>query len=73
MTRASGLAARMLPPPLDDTAEQTEKRAAMKQGHAPDASAGSVWVRTLRKAGSTLNDRAARRYNQRWAGPPTSA
>ncbi|MGX1548336.1 SDR family NAD(P)-dependent oxidoreductase [Streptomyces adustus] len=73
VTRASGLAARMLPAPPDDTAEQTEKQATMKQGHAVDASAGSVWLRTLRRAGSALNDRAARRYNQRWAGPPTSA
>ncbi|MFD9007030.1 hypothetical protein ACFV0T_39885 [Streptomyces sp. NPDC059582] len=44
----------------------------MKQGHALDASQGA-WVRTLSWAGSALDDRAARRYNQRWAGPPTSA
>ncbi|WP_338017593.1 SDR family NAD(P)-dependent oxidoreductase [Streptomyces adustus] len=73
VTRASGLAARVLPTPPDDAAERTGERAAMMQGHALDASARSVWARTLRRAASVLNDRAARRYNQRWAGPPTSA
>ncbi|MGW1728013.1 SDR family NAD(P)-dependent oxidoreductase [Streptomyces sp. NPDC002306] len=69
VTRASGLAARVLPA----APEQTEKGAPMKQGHALDASAGGAWARALRRAGSALNDRAARRYNQHWAGPPTSA
>ncbi|MGW2962419.1 SDR family NAD(P)-dependent oxidoreductase [Streptomyces sp. NPDC001220] len=73
VTRASGLAARVLPPAPDDAAEQTGKRTETKQGHALDVSAGPPWLRTLRRAGSALNDRAARRYNQRWAGPPTSA
>lgn len=73
MTRASGLVARVLPPPPGDAAEQIGEPAAMQQGHALNAAAGPVWLRTLRRAGSMLNDRTAHRYNQRWAGPPTSA
>ncbi|MET9089552.1 SDR family NAD(P)-dependent oxidoreductase [Streptomyces sp. NPDC004237] len=74
VTRANGLAARVLPaPPLDGTAGQPPQRAPFRQGHALDASAGPAWVRTLRRASSALNDRAAHRYNQRWAGPPTTS
>jgi short-subunit dehydrogenase len=73
VTRASGLAAQLLPAPPDGAAEQTGQKAAMKQGHALDTSAGPVWARALRRVGGALNDRAAGHYNQRWAGPPTSA
>ena len=73
VTRANGLAARVLPaPPLDGTGEQPPQPP-FRQGHALDASAGPAWVRTLRRASSALNDRAAHRYNQRWAGPSTSS
>ncbi|MEW2131867.1 SDR family NAD(P)-dependent oxidoreductase [Streptomyces sp. NPDC005435] len=70
-TRASGLAARVLPAaPVDAGAAA---RGTMWQGHVLRVRRGPVWARAARAAGSALNDRAARRYNQGRPGPPTSA
>ncbi|MEU2424979.1 SDR family NAD(P)-dependent oxidoreductase [Streptomyces sp. NPDC007851] len=74
VTRASGLVARALPMPFDDTAGRAAERSPMRQGHDLEAApAAPAWARALRRAGSALNDRAAHRYNQSWAGPPTSS
>lgn len=73
VARVNGLVARALPTPLDDGAEGTAQRAPLRQGHDLTAPAAPAWARALRRAGSALNDRAAQRYNQSWAGPPTSA
>ncbi|MEU8642161.1 SDR family NAD(P)-dependent oxidoreductase [Streptomyces sp. NPDC048674] len=73
VTRLSGLAARLLPrsPSADGTVgESADDR--MAQGHAIDRPATS-WTEKARRLSAGLNDRAARRYNQRIPGPPTSA
>ncbi|MFF0386515.1 SDR family NAD(P)-dependent oxidoreductase [Streptomyces sp. NPDC004286] len=67
-TRATGLAARTLPRSPDDDPPRP-----LRQGHSLRTPRTPTWRRALNKAGRTLNDRAARRYNQRTPGPPTSA
>ncbi|MCX4913206.1 SDR family oxidoreductase [Streptomyces sp. NBC_00687] len=73
VTRLSGLAARLLPrsPSTDGTVGESADDG-MAQGHAIDRPATS-WTEKARRLSSGLNDRAARRYNQRIPGPPTSA
>ncbi|NEB33831.1 SDR family NAD(P)-dependent oxidoreductase [Streptomyces sp. SID14446] len=73
VTRLSGLAARLLPrsPSTDGTVSESAEDG-MAQGHAIDRPATS-WTEKARRLSSGLNDRAARRYNQRIPGPPTSA
>ncbi|WP_327411132.1 SDR family NAD(P)-dependent oxidoreductase [Streptomyces sp. NBC_01281] len=73
VTRLSGLAARLLPrsPSTDGTVSDSAEDG-MAQGHAIDRPATS-WTEKARRLSSGLNDRAARRYNQRIPGPPTSA
>ncbi|MET8033840.1 SDR family NAD(P)-dependent oxidoreductase [Streptomyces sp. NPDC005345] len=73
VTRLSGLAARLLPrsPSTDGTVSESADDG-MAQGHAIDRPATS-WTEKARRLSSGLNDRAARRYNQRIPGPPTSA
>ncbi|MEU6814406.1 SDR family NAD(P)-dependent oxidoreductase [Streptomyces sp. NPDC046860] len=67
-TRATGLAARTLPPsPTDDRTHP------LRQGHSLRVPHSPAWRRALNKAGRALNERAAQRYNQRSPGPPTSA
>ncbi|MFJ4834521.1 SDR family NAD(P)-dependent oxidoreductase [Streptomyces sp. NPDC088747] len=70
VTRVSGLVGRALP-----TAPETDPdtNTPMKQGHSLGAPAQPRWKEVLRRAGSSLNDRAAQRYNQQRPGPPTSA
>ncbi|MFE9768226.1 SDR family NAD(P)-dependent oxidoreductase [Streptomyces sp. NPDC005808] len=70
VTRVSGLAARALP-----TAPEADPAGAgtMKQGHFLGDLSQPRWRQALRRAGSSLNDRAAQRYNQQRPGPPTSA
>lgn len=69
VTRVSGLVARLLP---GAPAEGGEDTGGIIQGHHVDRS-GGAWTEKVRGWGSALNDRAARRYNQRTPGPPTSA
>ncbi|MEY2244504.1 SDR family NAD(P)-dependent oxidoreductase [Streptomyces sp. BF23-18] len=64
VTRLSGLGARLLPAP--------PAAHGIEQGHGIDRTA-STWREKVRRLGSVLNDRAARRYNQHIPGPPTSA
>ncbi|MGW2780229.1 SDR family NAD(P)-dependent oxidoreductase [Streptomyces populi] len=72
VTRLSGLVARLLPPP--PAGDSTVGRAGdgIEQGHGVNRDA-STWTEKVRRLGSSLNDRAAHRYNQRIPGPPTSA
>ncbi|BCL33277.1 SDR family NAD(P)-dependent oxidoreductase [Streptomyces aurantiacus] len=79
VTRISGLAARFLPPspspspsPAGDGGAGGTTEGGMAQGHGIDG-ARSTWTEKVRRLGSRLNDRAARRYNQAVPGPPTSA
>lgn len=70
VTRLSGLAARVLPDaPGGEGAEGTAERGTV-QGHHIDRPAHTL-TEKVRGWGSVLNDRAARRYNQRTPGPPT--
>ncbi|MFD5814077.1 SDR family NAD(P)-dependent oxidoreductase [Streptomyces sp. NPDC127038] len=72
VTRLSGLAARLLPAPPATPGDADAIGHGIQQGHDIDRSA-STWTEKIRKLGSGLNDRAARRYNQQIPGPPTSA
>ncbi|MFG2311537.1 SDR family NAD(P)-dependent oxidoreductase [Streptomyces sp. NPDC048566] len=73
VTRLSGLAARALPQAsARDAATPGRRGSGVEQGHRIDRPA-SGWTERLRRAGSLLNDRAARRYNQRTPGPPSDA
>lgn len=73
VTRLSGLAARLLPrSPSAESAAGDSADDGMAQGHTIDRPA-TTWTETARRLGSGLNDRAARHYNQRIPGPPTSA
>ncbi|MFJ7300789.1 MULTISPECIES: SDR family oxidoreductase [unclassified Streptomyces] len=73
VTRLSGLAARLLPrSPSAESAAGDSADDGMAQGHTIDRPATS-WTERARRLGSGLNDRAARHYNQRIPGPPTSA
>ncbi|WP_234020798.1 SDR family NAD(P)-dependent oxidoreductase [Streptomyces sp. 142MFCol3.1] len=68
-TRLNSLLARALP---SEPAEGATSDTHFTQGRDIDRRAGSL-SEAVRKWGSALNDRAARRYNQQTAGPPTSA
>ncbi|MEU0785508.1 SDR family NAD(P)-dependent oxidoreductase [Streptomyces sp. NPDC006173] len=70
VTRISGIAARLLPRAPED--DGSGPGGDIVQGHGIDR-ARSTWTEKVRRVGSGLNDRAARRYNQRIPGPPTSA
>jgi short-subunit dehydrogenase len=70
VTRISGVVARLLPSETRDHDNSTDDH--IVQGHDVDRPTHS-WTEKVREWGSALNDRAARRYNQRTAGPPTSA
>ncbi|MFE1285699.1 SDR family NAD(P)-dependent oxidoreductase [Streptomyces sp. NPDC058751] len=72
VTRLSRVAARLLPAPPAAHGGAGPAEHGIEQGHRIDRTA-STWTEKLRRLGSGLNDRAARRYNQRIAGPPTSA
>lgn len=72
VTRLNGLAARLLPPPPSAPRDTGTAGQDIEQGHGIDRSA-ATWTEKIRRLGSNLNDRAARRYNQRIPGPPTSA
>jgi short-subunit dehydrogenase len=73
VTKLSGLAARLLPrSPSRDGDVGGSGEDGIDQGHSIDRAAPS-WTEKVRRLGSGLNDRAARRYNQRVPGPPTSA
>ncbi|MFD9483037.1 SDR family NAD(P)-dependent oxidoreductase [Streptomyces sp. NPDC059991] len=68
VTRLGGVANRFLP-----GGGEAGEGGRMRQGHdVEDAPRGGLGER-IRKLGSALNDRAARRYNQMTPGPPTSA
>ncbi|WP_406835443.1 SDR family NAD(P)-dependent oxidoreductase [Streptomyces sp. AHU1] len=72
VTRLSGLVARLLPPPPTGDGAVGRAGDGIEQGHGVDRDA-STWTEKVRRLGSSLNDRAAHRYNQRIPGPPTSA
>ncbi|MEV6196504.1 SDR family NAD(P)-dependent oxidoreductase [Streptomyces sp. NPDC051920] len=72
VTRLSGLAARLLPAPPSAQGDTEAPGVDVKQGHGINRTA-STWTEKVRRLGSGLNDRAARRYNQQIPGPPTSA
>ncbi|MEU1073001.1 MULTISPECIES: SDR family NAD(P)-dependent oxidoreductase [unclassified Streptomyces] len=69
VTRLAGLANRFLPA----ADEEAGARGPIRQGHALKDAPRGGWAEKVRKLGSAMNDRAARRYNQMTPGPPTSA
>ncbi|WP_240529592.1 SDR family NAD(P)-dependent oxidoreductase [Streptomyces mangrovisoli] len=81
VTRLSGFAARLLPPPPavpGEAADGFEQSGGFEQGHDLDQGrvidrTAATWTEKVRRLGSLLNDRAAHRYNQHIPGPPTSA
>ncbi|MEU4347968.1 SDR family NAD(P)-dependent oxidoreductase [Streptomyces sp. NPDC023838] len=68
VVRLSGLANRLLP-----DAPDTGEEAGMRQGHSLQGAPRKAWAERIRRWGSALNDRAARRYNEVVPGPPTSS
>ncbi|MFJ8802820.1 SDR family NAD(P)-dependent oxidoreductase [Streptomyces sp. NPDC102487] len=69
VTLLSGVVARLLP--TASPGDRGESHG-FEQGHHIDRST-PAWTEKVRRLGSALNDRAARRYNQQTPGPPTSA
>ncbi|MFI1105778.1 SDR family NAD(P)-dependent oxidoreductase [Streptomyces melanogenes] len=69
VTRLSGVANRFLP----DAGGAAGGGGRVRQGHAVKDAPRGRWPEKIRRLGSALNDRAARRYNQMTPGPPTSA